>query len=686
MSASRNRFAGALHGARAAILITLVTAETLGVATPAAAAGAPAPAAVGGAGPAESQVAPIFRPGRAPIGRIYTTTLSIPSVLAGGATALIVRYSIGDLSYEAAGAPLLAYVELCTAKGVVIRRSDPFEIQPAVTAGLQTATIPYEVPVDAGGSYTLRVRLRAAGGGAIATGNFIPLLVSAGPDPQPEVHAEFRASGALEVGPNATSSATFNPGALVALQWPTYTISLSGLFDPVSRRSDPLIVAESRAPGAVSSPNAPAPAASPDAPQPAASPEVAQSVPVARGTFKDTLGLGSAVLPPLLGEGTSLRGLDASRTIGPWTLHGAYGYAQLAVSGLPAERAGILDVAHTLGAGSVRAALYHRDDDVPGAYVVTPGVFGPLRATIASLDLSEPLARTLTLTAGAARSRADSLVQPLAAGDTSERVELAYALGATTARLEYHNAGDGFATGAGPGATSDRAGWTSALGFALSPKATLTLGAEREATRSVFSRQGSTNATLNLTPSATTQLSFGIRRDTQTSTSAAVTADQVDASVNTAAWGGQLSLTGSVVGLSDALSPANAAATRSATLQFSKQRNAHTLGFGLSGTAITGAGANAQVAESLTYGFPVGGRLVNGMLLHGFELQFAATNTTASSVLGVAADRALSTIVSYHLTKHVAVGVRGELHRHAGVVLGPLAAPSALRLRLDLVQ
>ena len=69
-------------------------------------------------------------------------------------------------------------------------------------------------------------------------------------------------------------------------------------------------------------------------------------------------------------------------------------------------------------------------------------------------------------------------------------------------------------------------------------------------------------ATLNLTPSATTQVSVGIRRDTQNSTSAAVTADQVNASVNTAAWGGQLSLTGSVVGLTDGLSPANAAATR----------------------------------------------------------------------------------------------------------------------------
>ncbi|HWT06843.1 MAG TPA: hypothetical protein VN224_13860, partial [Xanthomonadales bacterium] len=151
-------------------------------------------------------------------------------------------------------------------------------------------------------------------------------------------------------------------------------------------------------------------------------------------------------------------------------------------------------------------------------------------------------------------------------------------------------------------------------------------------------------------------------------------------------WGGQLSLNGSLVGLDDALTPANAAATRTGTVQFTRQSNAHTLGVGFSATAVTGASANAQTGQSLTYGFPVGGRLVDGALLHGFELQFALTNTTASSAAAVTADQALSSIVSYHLTKHLAAGVRAEVHRHSGTVTGPLGARSALRLRLDLTQ
>jgi len=616
-------------------------------------------------------VQPPFRPGRAPIGQIYTTTLTIPSVLAGGETALIVRYSIGDATYAGNGTPILAYVELRSPKGALIRRSDPFEIIPGASTGMQSSVIPYSVPVDAGGTYALRVVLRAAGGGTIATSDLLPLLVAAGPDPKPELHTEFRASGALEVGPNAASGTTFNPGAVVALQWPTHQLSLSGLYDPVSHRPDPLLTLESRAPGTVQSPDA-SPTAAPS-PGPVAS-------------FKDTLGLSSATLPALLGDGTTLRGLDATRSVGPWVLHGGYGYAQLATPGLPAERAGIIDVGRTLGAGNIRAALYQREDDIPSGYIVTPNVPGPLRALVAELDLKQPVVRNVTFTASAANSNAESLVQPLNVTDGAARAELAYALGATNARLEYHNAGDGFATGAGPGATSDRAGWVSSLGFALNPKATVTLGAEDEQTRSVASRQSNATATLDLAPTEKTHVTIGLRRDTQASSTAQVTADQLNAAFATAFLGGQLSVNGSLVGLSDAVTPTNAASTRTGTVQFTRQSNAHTLAVGFSGTAVTGAGANALAGESLTFGFPVGGRVVDGALLHGFELQFALTNMTASSAAAVTADQALSSIISYHLTKYLAVGVRGEVHHHNGPVITPLGAASALRLRLDLTQ
>ena len=372
-------------------------------------------------------VQPTFRPGRAPIGRIYTTTLTIPSVLAGGETAIVVRYSIGDASYAGGGTPILAYVELRTAKGTLIRRSDPFEIIPGASAGMQSAVIPYSVPVDAGGSYALRVVLRAAGGGSIAASDSMPLLVAAGPDPKPELHTEFRASGALEVGPNAASGTTFNPGTVVALQWPTHQLSLSGLYDPVSHRPDPLFTLESRAPGTVQSPSAPAtpdPNATPDAnATPGASATaVPSAAPAPVGSFKDTLGRSATALPALMGEGTTLRGLDATRSVGPWVLHGGYGYAQLATPGLPAERAGIIDVGRTLGAGNVRAALYQREDDIPLGYILTPNVPGPLRALVAELDAKQPVVRrNVTFTASAANSNAQSLVQPLNVNDAAAR-------------------------------------------------------------------------------------------------------------------------------------------------------------------------------------------------------------------------------------------------------------------------
>jgi hypothetical protein len=667
MAACRNARWSPAATVRLTAALSLAVAAALCAASPAPAAG-PLPGLPPGL--REPAGRPVLQPGRAPIGRIYTTTLTIPSVLAGGETALLVHYSIGDASYGAAGAPLLAYVELRSPKGALIRRSDPYEIVPAATAGMQTATIPYSVPVDAGGTYALRVLLRAAGGGAVAAGDAIPLVVAAGPDPLPEVKAEFRASGSLEVGPNATGSTTFNPGLLTALQWPKSTLSITGLYDPVSHRSDPLLVLESRAPGPVQNPDAAAPSPAPSGPP---------------ASFKDVLGRSSAALPPVLGDGTTLRGLDASRTVGPWVLHGAYGYAQLALPGVPAERAAVADVTRALGAGAVRASLYQRDDDVPPGYIVTSGVPGPLKATVAALDLKEPLVRNLTLTATAATSDADSLVQPLHVADGSERVELAYALNATNAKLEYHNAGDGFATGAGPGATSDRAGWSSSLGFALSPKAMLSLSAEREETRSIASRQTSATATLNLTPSQRSQASIALRRDTQVSPTAQITTDQVNASFGTALLGGQLSVNGSLVGLRDALSAANDSATRTGTVQFSRQSNAHTFGAGFTATSLAGAIPSAQTGESLTYGFPVGGRVVDGALLHGFELMFALTNTNAASPSSRAVDQALSAIVSYHLTKHVALGVRAETHRHAGT-LPPPGAASALRLRLDVTQ
>ena len=639
-----------------------------------------------------------FLPGRTPIGQISTTTLTIPTVLAGGETGIVVRYTIGDPTYIASGAPLLAIVELLSPKGRLIRRSNPLEIVTNRQTGLQTAVIPYSVPVDAGGAYALRVILRAAGGGTIAASEPLPLLVAAGPDPQPALHAELRATGSIEIGPNTAAATTFNPGLTSAVQFPNALLALTGLYDPVSHRPDPVLTLTSGAP-ALQSPDAPeaapspAPAAASAAPSPAASPgaspAAAPATPAASpaASFKDTLGLGTAALPALLGDSTTLRGLDATRTAGAWTLHGAFGYAKLATPSTPAERATVVDLSHALGAGSVRVAAFGRDDDVRSGAAVTTAAAGPVRAAVTALQLDEPIVRNLTVTATGAQSSATSLVLPLSIADASVRTVLAYASGPTSARFEYHNAGDGYSIGAGPGATADRAGWISALAFNLNPKAALMFGASREATRSVATLQTDVSATLNLTPNDKTHAQVGLRRDTQASATTNTTTDSLSATLSTALLGGQIALNGSLVELSDALVSANAAATRAGTLQFTRQSNAHTLGIGLTGTSVSGANANAQVGESLTYGFPVGGHVVDGALLHGFELQFSLTNATSSSTASTVADQALSAIVSYHLTRRVALGVRSELHHHSGTpVVAQPNATSVLRLRLDVTQ
>jgi len=96
--------------------------------------------------------------------------------------------------------------------------------------------------------------------------------------------------------------------------------------------------------------------------------------------------------------------------------------------------------------------------------------------------------------------------------------------------------------------------------------------------------------------------------------------------------------------------------------------------------------AYGQVGESLTYGFPFGGRRVNGSVVGGFELQLSATNSNAHSSSTGGYDEELSGILSYHLTPHVAIGLRPEFDWHGDAVSANRHKASALRLRIDLTQ
>ncbi len=617
-----------------------------------------------------------FFPARTPVGQIYTTTLTLSPVLAGGSTSIVVRYALADRALPPAANAVVAYVELLAPNGAQLaipRRSDPFEIPAGGSAGIQTAVIPYDVPVDGGGRYALRVILRSVNGGTIARSDLLPFMIAAGPDPAPSIKTEFRASGALEVGTNAAGHGTFNPGLSTALQFPAYALGITGLYDPVSRRPDPLFTLTAGGPGPISSPDStPAPDASPNpnsTPAPSASPG-----------FKDTFGRTTAALPDLLGGGTTLRGLDLNRTAGQWTLHGAIGATQSGTASTSPERATVVDIARKLGSASARVAFFDRTDDV----TLAPGA---VSAQSSMLEVSSPLLKYLTFAASGGTSAARSLVGSNAVSDASTKTVVNYTRDTTTASFEYHNAGDAFAVGAGPGATADRAGYLSSLAFHLTPKMAFTLGSSRDDTRSTLQRQTDAFGTLSLQIGTQAQLQLGVRRDTQSSASARTTADQLNLTFATPLRDGSFSFNASVVGLSDAINSANASATRTAALQYMHQKNAHTLAAGVTATAAAGAAANAQVGESLTYGFPIGGRLVDGMLVHGFELQFAATNTSsASGGTAPGRDSALSTILSYHLNSHIAIGVRSEIHQRGGSNAVGAPPPSALRLRLDVTQ
>ena len=395
--------------------------------------------------------------------------------------------------------------------------------------------------------------------------------------------------------------------------------------------------------------------------------------------YKDTYGRTTAVLPDVLGGGTTLRGFDANRTAGLWTLHGAIGSTQSGTATLSPERAEIIDVTRAIGRATARATVYDRIDDgslAPGA----------LNAQSSILEINAPFLKYLTFAASGGTSTARSLVGPLSASDASTKGSVNYVHDSTAASFEYHNAGDGFGVGAGPGATSDRVGYLSTFGVHLAPKIGLTVGSSRDDTRSTLQRQTDAFGTLAIQIGTQAQLQLGVRRDQQSSASARTLSDQLTMSFSTPTRDGTLSFNAAIVGLSDARTIANASATRTGTLQYLHQKNAHTVALGITGSASAGMSANAQVGESFTYGFPIGGKLVNGMLLHGFELQLAATNSVAAQTFGASSrDSALSTILSYHVNSHIAVGVRSELHQRANNALGS-SPPAAIRLRLDVTQ
>ena len=214
---------------------------------------------------AQAQVSVTPNTVQVPVGQVYSTFLVGSPVLAGADTAISLNYRIFTpfVLGPTGVSPLQAIVELATIKGVVIQRSDPFALpftQQNVNAP-QTVMIPYTVPADAGGNYLITVYVRSATGGTVAIGRPQTIQIIGGPDPAPIVTNAFHANGAILTGSGANrGSYGVNIGLTTAAQWANDELLLTGLFDPVSKKVDPLLTFVSATPAPITAPNAtPAP-------------------------------------------------------------------------------------------------------------------------------------------------------------------------------------------------------------------------------------------------------------------------------------------------------------------------------------------------------------------------------------------------------------------------------------------
>src|ERR1700674_5284142 len=198
---------------------------------------------------------------RVPIGQIYSAGLAESPVLAGSNANIILTYRINSpLVVRFDGlTSLQAIVELDDARGLVVRRADPVPLRIAQSAinDAQTTLIPYSVPIDAGGAYLLRVYISVDEGGVVALGHPQPLTIIPGPDPGPVVKSQFRANGTAETrAPGAAGGANVNLGRTTAVQWPYDLLSLTGTFDPTSKRIDALATLQSATPAPLTAPDA----------------------------------------------------------------------------------------------------------------------------------------------------------------------------------------------------------------------------------------------------------------------------------------------------------------------------------------------------------------------------------------------------------------------------------------------
>ncbi|MHB8147389.1 MAG: PKD domain-containing protein, partial [Vulcanimicrobiaceae bacterium] len=585
----------------------------------------------GGVPEAQTTVRIQGRAALVPTGSIYSVTPTLSPVLAGSNVALVVTYAVAvPTSIFAVNAPRLEFlVDLLDAEGQLLRRSDPYVLAPAAIMGTQIARIPYSIPVDAAGAYAVRVYLRAPSGGTIALAQPVPLMVVGGPDPAPQINNTLHANGALEIGPQAGSSGdTFNAGMTTALVWPNASLGLSGLYDPVSRRSDPVLTYSS---GVAQHPQ------SPDASGAGSSGTFALD----HAGFTGTLGRTQSSLPSEMGGGDQIRGLDATAQNGPFTYHAAYGFTELAGALSGGQYASIFEVGRSLPRdGSLRLTSFSSVDQVAGFVPGTPGA-QPQAAQTVALEYTQKLIRdTTVLVSGAVDASRSEAGPAVTQGDSADTFRMNYANGPTTGSIEYDNAGPAMALGGAPGALTDRSSFAAQMQAQLSNAATLAFGWNRNDARSALSRSTDAFATMIVNSARLPTVTLTLRRDDQLATGVSTNNDQLALGIMKSAEKWNLSFNGTLSAFHDLIG-ASSSTTRTGSLQYMRQSGTHTLSVGLNATAVGGIAGTTQTGGTVAYGFP----FATSSQGRGFELQLEGDDSNTRSPMTWGLDRTLSAIL-----------------------------------------
>ena len=635
---------------------------------------------------------------RVPIGQIVDTVAIGSPAVAGGNIELIVHYHVATpLAVTAAGQTSLQVIaDLIGSDGHLVRRSDPFAlfISPLDQTSMQTAVIPYTVPVDAGGRYRLVVFIRTAQGGTVAAGQPVPLLVVGGADPAPVIKNVVHAAGAVVVGPPLAGGAgngSLNFGMTTALQWPTYALTISGLYDPISHKSDPIFELESASPGPISAPDATAPL-NPQGSQPTPIPQTQPN----RLKFADIVGRAQAALPQFLGGGETLHGIDATYNYTDFIYHAAYGFTQLPTATTGERRGGLIDVTRAFSAAdTLRFSLTENRDD-PASFISTGGST-PLEGRTGYLEWDNAFSAHFKGIFSAGRSWTQDLVNGNNLTDAAEKIDLLYSLGADNYELEYHNAGPLFATGGGLGAQADHVGGALNIGLGLSPISQLGLSFKREEQRSIFARDGSFAGTWTLAPPTGAGLTLTLSKDRQLTVDSDSNTDGITWALQRAYQSASWNVSGAISTLRDVLQPNADATTRTAAAAYQFRLGPQTLGFGAAGSEVSGSTPSAMFNETLNYGFSFGGAApslgaqaaaggsrpgVNGT--RRFELTTQFSNTVTKLPASGGRDVVWNALLSYHVSPQLAPGITFASLRHLDSDPKLNTQQSAVRFRIDL--